>query len=101
MGMSINKTAAMVFSVLVMSCASVLQAKEKVQIFNVDVVGNKSASAAVILRNSGLVAGKAISGDDIRDAINRLWAMKVFSDVQITAEKQVEEGIFLTITVKE
>ena len=101
MGMSINKTAAMIFSVLVISCASVLQAQEKVQIFNVDVVGNKSASAAVILRNSGLVAGKAISGDDIRDAINRLWAMKVFSDVQITAEKQVEEGIFLTITVKE
>ena len=101
MGMSINKTAAMVFSVLVMSCASVLQAQEKVQIFNVDVVGNKSAAASVILRNSGLVAGKAISGDDIRDAINRLWAMKVFSDVQITAEKQVEEGLYLLITVKE
>jgi len=101
MRININKTAAMVFSVLVMSCASVLQAQEKVQIFNVDVVGNKSASADVILRNSGLVAGKAISGDDIRDAIKRLWAMKVFSDVQITAEKQVEEGIFLVITVKE
>lgn len=101
MGMSINKTAAMVISVLVMSCASMLQAQEKVQIFNVDVVGNKNASADVILRNSGLVAGKAISGDDVRDAINRLWAMKVFSDVQITAEKQVEEGIYLLITVKE
>ena len=78
-----------------------LKAQEKVQIFNVDVIGNKNASAGVILRNSGLVAGKAISGDDIRDAINRLWAMKVFSDVQITAEKQVEEGLYLLITVKE
>ena len=101
MGMNINRTVAMVFSVAIMSFASALQAQEKVKIFSVDVVGNKAAAAGVILRNSGLVAGKVISGDDIKDAINRLWAMKVFSDVQITAEKQVEEGLYLLITVKE
>ncbi|MCH7954633.1 MAG: outer membrane protein assembly factor BamA [Candidatus Marinimicrobia bacterium] len=99
--MNINRTVAMVFSVAIMSFASALQAQEKVKIFSVDVVGNKAAAAGVILRNSGLVAGKVISGDDIKDAINRLWAMKVFSDVQITAEKQVEEGLYLLITVKE
>ena len=89
----------MLFIVLVISGASLLYAQEKIQIFNVDVVGNKNAAAGVILRNSGLIAGKAISGDDIRDAINRLWDMKVFSAVQITIEKQVEEGLYLLISV--
>jgi len=91
----------MLFISLLISSASVLYAQEKIQIFNVDVAGNKNAAAGVIIRNSGLFAGKAISGDDIRDAINRLWAMKVFSDVQITIEKQVEEGLYLLITVAE
>ena len=54
MGMNINRTVAMVFSVAIMSFASALQAQEKVKIFSVDVVGNKAAAAGVILRNSGL-----------------------------------------------
>jgi len=80
---------------------SPIQAQEKIKIFNVDVVGNKGASTNVIIRNSGLVGGKSISGDDIKAAINRLWAMKIFSDVQISIEKQVSEGIFLLIKVEE
>ncbi|MCH8300909.1 MAG: outer membrane protein assembly factor BamA [Candidatus Marinimicrobia bacterium] len=99
--MKINRIISMLFIVLVISGASLLYAQEKIQIFNVDVAGNKNAAAGVIIRNSGLIAGKAISGDDIRDAINRLWAMKVFSDVQITIEKQVEEGLYLLISVVE
>ena len=101
MRMNLNRTVSTVFIALVISSASALHAQEKIQIFNVDVTGNKSASSGVIIRNSGLIAGKAISGDDIRDAINRLWAMKVFSDVQISVDKQVEEGLYLLISVKE
>lgn len=81
--------------------ASPIQAQEKIKIFNVDVMGNKAASANVIIRNSGLVAGKSISGDDIKSAVSRLWAMKIFSNIQISIEKQVSEGLFLLITVEE
>ena len=86
---------------ILLYAVSPIQAQEKVKIFNVDVMGNKGASANVIIRNSGLVAGKSISGDDIKDAITRLWAMKIFADVQISIEKQVSEGLFLLIKVEE
>ena len=96
-----HRLSAIMILLIVLSTYSAGFAQEKVQIFSVDVEGNKSASSNVIIRNSGLSPGKSITGDDIRDAINRLWAMKIFSDVQILAEKQVEEGIYLLIKVEE
>ncbi|MCH8287543.1 MAG: outer membrane protein assembly factor BamA [Candidatus Marinimicrobia bacterium] len=95
------KLSAIKILLIVLSTYSAGIAQEKIQIFSVDVEGNKSASSNVIIRNSGLSPGKSISGDDIRDAISKLWAMKIFSDVQILAEKQVEEGIYLLIKVEE
>ncbi|MCH7494915.1 MAG: outer membrane protein assembly factor BamA [Candidatus Marinimicrobia bacterium] len=95
------KLSAIKILLIILSTYSAGFAQEKIQIFSVDVEGNKSASSNVIIRNSGLSPGKSISGDDIRDAISKLWAMKIFSDVQILAEKQVEEGIYLLIKVEE
>ncbi len=81
--------------------ATQLSAQEKVDIFSIDVLGNKTSSAETIKRNSGLLPGKSINGDDIQAAVKKLWALKLFSDVQILVQKQVEEGLYLLIRVEE
>ncbi len=52
---------------------------------------------------SGLVRGERVEmpGQDFTNAIKKLWAEKVFSDVKITLTKIVEDKIFLDIYVEE
>ncbi len=58
---------------------------------------------AAIIANSGLKVGDEITlpGDQIRQAIQRLWALRIFSDIQILIESKVENGIYLLIKVDE
>ncbi|MFH0734758.1 MAG: outer membrane protein assembly factor BamA [bacterium] len=73
------------------------------QILGISVEGNRSADAATIIANSGLKVNDEIEipGDATIDAIKRLWALNIFSDVSIEIAKQIESGVFLTIKVKE
>ena len=52
---------------------------------------------------SGLVVGQkaAIPGDELGDAIKRLWRQGIFSDIQLSAERVVGNKLFLRITVQE
>ncbi len=56
-----------------------------------------------IIGKSGLIRGEEITvpGDDISQAIRKLWDEKLFSDVQIVAEKVQGNNIFLVIKLKE
>ncbi|MBI1802926.1 MAG: outer membrane protein assembly factor BamA [Ignavibacteriae bacterium] len=58
---------------------------------------------SAIIANSGLKVGDemTVPGDQIHRAILRLWALKIFSDVQILIEHKVDNGIYLLIRVKE
>ena len=79
---------------------------EKFRILGISVEGNNSrfgTESGAIIGNSGLKIGDAISipGDEIRQAIQKLWALRIFSDVQIFTENKIDNGIYLLIKVKE
>ena len=77
--------------------------QEVYRILGFSVEGNTSAEPSAVIANSGLHIGDEISipGDQLRQAISRLWALRIFSDVQILTENQVGDGVYLLIKVKE
>jgi outer membrane protein insertion porin family len=77
--------------------------RETFQILGISVEGNTSAEPAAVIANSGLKIGDEITipGDDLRQTINRLWALRLFADVQVSIENQVGKGVYLLITVQE
>lgn len=72
-------------------------------ILGVSVEGNRVAEVPAIIANAGLKVGDEITipGDQIAEAIRRLWALRIFSDVQVVAERTVGTGIYLLIHVEE
>jgi outer membrane protein insertion porin family len=79
---------------------------ETVKILGISVEGNRPGSGTesdAIIANSGLIVGEEIQvpGDRVRQALQRLWALKIFSDVRVTVEQRVEDGVYLVITVAE
>ena len=56
-----------------------------------------------IISKSGLIRGNKVTipGDDITQAIQKLWKEKLFSDIQIFVEKTQGENAFLVIKLKE
>ncbi len=73
------------------------------KILGISVEGDKSADANTIIVASGLKIGDEIQvpGDKTINAIKNLWALNIFSDVQIIIDKQLADGVFLLIKVKE
>lgn len=73
------------------------------KILGISVQGNKSADANTIIANSGLKVGNEIQipGDQTIAAIKQLWALNIFSDVQIVIEREISDGAFLLIIVDE
>src|SRR5207248_649681 len=70
---------------------------ETYKILGISVEGNDAKSgseSSAIIANSGLKVGDEITipGDNIRQAIHRLWALRIFSDVQIFIENKAENG---------
>jgi outer membrane protein insertion porin family len=79
---------------------------EQFNILGISVEGNTKATgtdAGAIIGNSGLKVGDEISipGDEIRQGIQKLWALRIFSDVQILIENKIDKGVYLLIRVKE
>ncbi|MCF7800633.1 MAG: outer membrane protein assembly factor BamA [Candidatus Marinimicrobia bacterium] len=73
----------------------------KVNIYNITVVGNTTASPDVIIQNSGLRPGTEVNADAFGDAVRQLWNLGLFSDIKIIADQQTPEGIYLIISVEE
>jgi outer membrane protein insertion porin family len=74
---------------------------QKVKINSVVVEGSHSADPSMIRLNSGLRAGSEVSGEDIQEAIKKLWAIRLFSDIQVYVVNQSFEGLDLLIKIKE
>ncbi len=74
---------------------------QKVKINSIAVEGNKSADASSIRLNSGLSAGMEITGEDLQQAVRNLWALRIFSDIQIYVTNQTINGLDLIIKVDE
>ncbi|MAT38406.1 MAG: outer membrane protein assembly factor BamA [Ectothiorhodospiraceae bacterium] len=70
---------------------------------DISVVGNRTADAATIINNSGLQVGSTIvvPSEQTTKAIKRLWDLRLFSDIEILVERQVDDGVYLVIKVTE
>ncbi len=74
---------------------------QKYEIADIQVEGVPNYEDYVLIGLSGLSVGQTIlvPGDDITQAIRRYWRHGLFSDVKITAEKIVDDKIYLKISL--
>ncbi len=72
-------------------------------IADIQVSGIRYLDKNVLVQLSGLTVSKEIMvpGDDITQAIKKLWQQGLFSDVKITATKVVQDRIWLDIYLQE
>ncbi|MFQ6032317.1 MAG: outer membrane protein assembly factor BamA, partial [Candidatus Zixiibacteriota bacterium] len=84
------------FSTLVFS----YQTSSAAVISKIEVEGNRSVDKSLIINMSGLKPGSDLEPTAIQDAIKRLYAMRLFSDIQIEG-KEAEGEIELSIKVRE
>ncbi len=88
-----------------MWCASSFaqQRPEVFKILGISVEGQRSSDPAAIIANTGLKVGDEISlpGDQTRTAIERLYGLRLFDDIQILIENRTPEGVYLLIKVRE
>ncbi|MBW7888891.1 MAG: outer membrane protein assembly factor BamA, partial [Bacteroidetes bacterium] len=73
------------------------------KILGISVSGNQLSEPAAIIGNSGLKIGDELTvpGEQTRDAINRLWNLRIFSNIEIVAENFIGNGVYLLINVEE
>ena len=93
------RSAAIVLSLLGLVALSFAQ--DKIRILGISIVGYQTTDAGLIRAHSGLNVGQEVTGDDIQNAIQRLWKLNLFSDVQIVEEKEAADGVYIAIKVEE
>ncbi len=69
-------------------------------ISRIDVQGNLTVDSTLITNMSGLLRGMELDPYAVQDAIRRLYAMDLFSDIQVKGE-ETPGGIIVTFVVKE
>ena len=79
------------------------QSQEVYKILGISVDGNSIADPAAIIANTGLKVGDEIlvPGDQVGQAVRRLWSLKIFEDIQIAIDRKVGNGVYLVVKVKE
>jgi outer membrane protein insertion porin family len=86
--------------VFVLASLVLCQTSSAAIISKVEVSGNRSVNQSLIVNMSGLVVGSELRPATIQEAIKRIYAMNLFSDIQIEGEEQ-GDGVKLVIVVKE
>ncbi|PTN09514.1 outer membrane protein assembly factor BamA [Mangrovibacterium marinum] len=76
---------------------------KKYTIADIEVVGIRYLDTNVLIQVSGLTVGEEITvpGEEISNAIKKLWGNQMFSDVRIEATKVVGDQIWLQIQLQE
>ena len=82
--------------VFLFSTAVLAQSSDRIQ--EIVVESNIPIPESLILTQSGLKVGSALSSDITSEAIKKLWHLGFFSDVQILRE-QIENGVKVIIRV--
>ena len=77
------------------------QNPNKITLAQVNVVGNTITSNNTIIFTAGLRKDQTVNPTDFPRAIKRLWQLGLFQDIQIKYDKETEDGLYLTIKVKE
>lgn len=70
-------------------------------ILEVQVEGNRTSDASLIITMSGLTVGREITAEDVQDAVRQLYSLGIFKDIQVLDMGQTPEGIRLKIVVQE
>jgi outer membrane protein insertion porin family len=76
---------------------------KKYTIADIEVVGIRYLDTNVLIQVSGLSVGEEIKvpGEEISNAIKKLWGNQMFSDVKIEATKIIDDKIWLQIQLQE
>ncbi len=91
-----------ILKLLLLSCFLYPQTQDEViKLVKVSVVGNVATSENTILFTAGLREGQTITPADFPRAVKRLWQLGLFQDVQIKYDEESDEGLSLSINVKE
>ncbi|MBT3607208.1 MAG: hypothetical protein HN515_03045, partial [Candidatus Marinimicrobia bacterium] len=72
-----------------------------ITLVSVNVEGNAVTSENTIIFTAGLREGQTISQAEFPRAIKRLWQLGLFQDIQLRYDDETDEGLSLTILVKE
>ena len=86
--------------VLILAGLVLCQTSSAAVISKIEVSGNRTVNQSLIVNMSGLVVGAELRPATIQEAIKRVYAMNLFSDIQIEGEEQ-QDGVKLTVVVKE
>ena len=71
------------------------------KILGLSFAGNKTSDVGTIKLSSGLREGEEAAWENIQQAVKNLWALGIFSNIQIIMTEKTTEGVFLTIKVEE
>jgi len=76
---------------------------EVFQILGINVEGLTMSDPGAIIANSGLKVGDelVIPGEQVGEAVRKLWSLSIFDDVRVTVERTVGSGVYLLISVRE
>jgi outer membrane protein insertion porin family len=88
----------LIFTFLIL--VSSYQISSAVVISKIEVEGNRGVDKSLIVNMSGLLVGSELDPGAIQDAIKKLYAMGLFSDIQIEG-KETEGEMELSIKVRE
>ena len=74
---------------------------DDIKLVDVSVEGNAVTSKNTIIFTAGLREGQTVKPTEFPRAIKRLWQLGLFQDIQLRYDEETEEGLSLTIVVKE
>jgi outer membrane protein insertion porin family len=76
---------------------------EVYRILGIAVEGQRASDPSAIIANTGLKVGDEITfpGEQTRTAIERLYGLRLFNDIQILIENRTPQGVYLLIRVSE
>ena len=74
---------------------------DDIKLVDVSVEGNAVTSENTIIFTAGLREGQTVKPTEFPRAIKRLWQLGLFQDIQLRYDEETEEGLSLTIVVKE
>jgi outer membrane protein insertion porin family len=99
-----SKLAALLLcSALLFQSLDAQQRPEVFRILGITVEGQRTADPAAIIANTGMKVDDEITipGTQTRTAIERLYGLRLFSDVQILIDRRTPEGVYLLLRLKE
>ncbi len=81
--------------------AQQLQQQRTIKLLGVSVEGNETTDANMVRLSTGLTPGTEVTGEGFQQAIRQLWRLELFSDIQILLDRELGDGVYITIHLEE